>query len=145
MCRIGLVGGLSSWDYDRVHAGSTALDRGLQALGPSLDDLVLRFARERRLPLAPYRPDDLPAYIDGVLIEDDPIRERAMRQRFDEYAAGGVGEHLAYVTVGIPDSFGRLRADYLVTRRVSRADLEELAHQLAALITARDELRRALR
>ncbi len=138
---LAIAGGISSWDYERVNDNSDKLERALLNEKDKLDLVVKKQIELLDLKIIKYDLDNLPSYIDGVLIEDDPSEELYKKQHFLEYFNSTKSNSAcADISQYIDNTSFEIVLSVLVTERVKRTDLERLLKELIEFVLQSDNL-----
>lgn len=140
-----VFGGISSWDYDWVRRNSDALGDALDKARPEFDRIFKESTEILGLKIADFNHDPFPGYVDGVLIENDPDKEKMAENHFKQYFSfkrSNVAS--ADVRIHIPNTSFSATLSVLVTERVRRDDLEALLNTLVEVMKKSKDLNELL-
>lgn len=136
---LSLTGGLSADDYDRVRKNSEKLSEALKKIKPQLDEVFDENVLKLGLPVVRYDENNLPDYIDGVLVEKNETN--ANRDHFFSYFDNKNPKIALAVGGGrIPDTSFEVSFNVLVTERIKAEDLQSLILRMIECIKKSEAL-----
>lgn len=138
-------GGISSWDYDRVRRKSNTLGDALNKVRPELDSVFKESTEILGLKIADFNHDPFPEYVDCVLIENNPDKEKMAEDHFKQYFSfkrSNVAS--ADVRIHIPNTSFSATLSVLIKERVKRDDLEVLLNRLVEAMQKSKDLNELL-
>lgn len=141
MYHLHISGGISTWDYDSVREKQKNLSEAFARLRPGFDVVVDENIRRLGLPIVKYNVDDLPDYIDGVIIENNDVDKGHFLSYFNNRKSKIA---LAHLSENIPDTSFAITLSVLVTERIKKEDFQKLLIALIGVMQESKDLRERL-
>ncbi len=140
-----IAGGISSWDYDRIRENSLNLDQALLQEQSTIDLVVKQQVELLDLKIVKYDLENLPSYIDGVLIEEDQAEELFKKEHFCEYFDSEKSNSAcADISQFIDNTSFEIVLSVLVTERIHRVDMQQLLKSIIECVVKSDNLSKLL-
>lgn len=130
---LNISGGPSSWNYEKIRRQDRVLQQWAEQANCQIHEFVAETIRSKKLPITTIENMENVEYCDGGIIESDAtamsVSDLDSKRNFERCLKNNKFQQgqIVVTTDMIPGTYYYVTLSYIVTQRVSRADIDYLS------------------